>query len=88
LSSPRPACISLRRDQVQARIRQFVTAHTREANRHGVGKYGLVSLDAPMFADSSDDAVHKFCTKAERRDLAIDPLSMSGLAVRWKSVGK
>jgi len=24
----------------------------REANRHGVGKYGLISLDAPIHADS------------------------------------
>jgi hypothetical protein len=42
---------TLRRDQVRGRILQFVTAHHREANRHGVGKYGLVSLDAPIFAD-------------------------------------
>jgi hypothetical protein len=37
---------------VKARIRQFVTAHNRDANKHGVGKYGLVSLDGPIFADS------------------------------------
>jgi hypothetical protein len=44
---------SLRRDQVKERVRQSVTAHNREANRSGVGKYGLVSLDAPIFADNS-----------------------------------
>ncbi len=44
---------SLRRDQVRGRIREFVASHNREANRHGVGKFGLVSLDAPIFADSS-----------------------------------
>jgi hypothetical protein len=42
---------SLRRDQMKERIRQFVTSHNREANKHGTGKYGLVSLDAPIFDD-------------------------------------
>jgi hypothetical protein len=44
---------SLRRDQVKERVRQFVTAHNRDANRHGTGKFRLISLDAPVFADSS-----------------------------------
>jgi hypothetical protein len=44
---------SLQRNQVKERIRQFVTAHNREANKHGVGKYGLRSLDAPIFDDGS-----------------------------------
>ena len=44
---------SIRRDQLPARVADFIRAHYREANRHGVGKYGLVSLDAPGFADSS-----------------------------------
>jgi hypothetical protein len=44
---------SLRRDQVKERVRQFIAAHNREANKHGVGKYRLVSLDAPIFDDSS-----------------------------------
>jgi hypothetical protein len=42
---------SLQRDQVKARVQQFVTAHNREANKYGVGKYGLRSIDAPVFAD-------------------------------------
>ena len=44
---------SLRRDQVRSRVQQFITAHNREANKHGVGQYGLRSLDAPLYADSS-----------------------------------
>jgi hypothetical protein len=44
---------SLRRDEVKARIGQFVKAHNREANKHDTGKYGLISLDAPIFADGS-----------------------------------
>jgi hypothetical protein len=42
----------LQRDQVKARVRQFVTAHNRDANRNGVGQYGLISLDVPIFAES------------------------------------
>ena len=42
---------SLRRDQVKERVRQFVTAHNREANKHGTGKFGLISLDAPIYED-------------------------------------
>ncbi len=44
---------SLQRDQVHAHVRQFIRDHYREANRLGVGKYGLVSLDAPIFADGN-----------------------------------
>ena len=44
---------SLRRDEVKARIGQFVKEHNREANKHDTGKYGLISLDAPIFADGS-----------------------------------
>jgi hypothetical protein len=43
---------SLRRDQVKQRVNQFVAARNREANKYGVGKFGLISADAPMFADS------------------------------------
>src|SRR5229473_5716902 len=44
---------ALQRDQVKVRVQQFVTAHNREANKHGTGKYGLRSIDAPAFVDSS-----------------------------------
>jgi hypothetical protein len=44
---------TLRRDQIRERVRHFVTAHNREANKNGIGKFGLISLDAPIFADSS-----------------------------------
>lgn len=44
---------SLQRNQVRERIREFVTAHNRDANKHGVGKFGLISLDAPIFDDGS-----------------------------------
>ena len=44
---------SLRRDEVKARVQRFVAAHNREANKHGVGKYGLWSIDAPAFAEGS-----------------------------------
>ncbi|MGY4160230.1 MULTISPECIES: hypothetical protein [unclassified Bradyrhizobium] len=43
---------SLQLDQVQARVKEFVRAHYREANKHGVGKFGLRSLDAPIKVDS------------------------------------
>jgi len=35
------------------RVGEFVTAHNREAYWHGVGKFGLRSLDAPVFGDST-----------------------------------
>jgi hypothetical protein len=38
---------------VKDRIRQFVTAHNREANKEGTGKCGLILLNALAFADSS-----------------------------------
>jgi hypothetical protein len=44
---------SLKRDQVQVHVQLFVAAHNRDANRHGVGKYGLRSLDAPLFAEGA-----------------------------------
>ena len=44
---------ALQRDQVKVRVQQFVTAHNREANKHGTGKYGLRSIDAAAFVDSS-----------------------------------
>jgi hypothetical protein len=43
---------SLRRDHVFLRIREFVAAHQRE-QRNGVGKYGLISLDAPVSMTST-----------------------------------
>ncbi|MHC2257155.1 hypothetical protein ACVILK_006847 [Bradyrhizobium embrapense] len=43
---------SLQPDQVQVRVKEFVRAHYREANKHGVGKFGLRSLDAPIKVDS------------------------------------
>jgi hypothetical protein len=43
---------TLQRDQLKVLVREFIKAHYREANRHGIGKYGLVSLDAPIRADS------------------------------------
>jgi hypothetical protein len=43
---------ALQRDQVKDRVKDYIRAHYREANRHGVGKYGMVSLDAPLRADS------------------------------------
>jgi hypothetical protein len=39
---------SLQRDQVKDRVKDYIRAHYREANRHGAGKYGMVSLDAPI----------------------------------------
>jgi hypothetical protein len=44
---------ALQRDHVKVRVQQFVTAHNREANKHGTGKYGLRSIDAAAFVDSS-----------------------------------
>lgn len=44
---------SLQPDQVRGRVQEFIRAHYREANRHGVGKFGLKSLDAPIFSDGS-----------------------------------
>jgi hypothetical protein len=44
---------SLRREDIRARVGQFIAAHNRDANKYGVGKYGLRSLDAPIFADNS-----------------------------------
>lgn len=44
---------TLQRDQVPAGVRDFISAHYREARPHSVGKYGLRSLDAPVYADSS-----------------------------------
>lgn len=42
---------SLQRDQVKDRVKDYIRAHYRDANRGGVGKYGMVSLDAPIRAD-------------------------------------
>jgi hypothetical protein len=36
---------SLRRDEVKARLTQFVADQNRDANKHGTGKYGLWSID-------------------------------------------
>jgi hypothetical protein len=44
---------SLRRENVRSRVQEFVTAHNRDANKHGTGKYGLRSIDAPAFAERS-----------------------------------
>ncbi len=44
---------SLRREDVRFRVQEFVAAHNRDANKHGTGKYGLRSIDAPAFAESS-----------------------------------
>jgi hypothetical protein len=44
---------SLRRDEVIKRLPEFVAAHNRDASRCGTGKFGLISIDAPMFAESS-----------------------------------
>ncbi|MCC8955206.1 hypothetical protein H8B02_17720 [Bradyrhizobium sp. Pear77] len=44
---------TLRRDQLKARVGEFVRLHHREANKVGVGKFGLRSLDAPAFTDGS-----------------------------------
>jgi hypothetical protein len=44
---------SLRRDDVRSRVQEFVAAHNLDANKHGTGKYGLRSIDAPAFAESS-----------------------------------
>ncbi len=44
---------SLRRDEVKARVGQFVKAHNREANKHGTGKFGLISIDVPAYAEGS-----------------------------------
>jgi hypothetical protein len=44
---------SLRRDDVRYRVQEFVAVHNRDANKHGTGKYGLRSIDAPAFVDSS-----------------------------------
>jgi hypothetical protein len=41
---------SLKREDVRARVGQFIAAHNRDANKYGVGKYGLRSLDAPIFS--------------------------------------
>jgi hypothetical protein len=44
---------SLRREDVRARVGQFIAAHNRDARKYCVGKYGLRSLDAPIFADGA-----------------------------------
>jgi hypothetical protein len=44
---------SLQRDQVGARVKQFLSAHNRESNKHGTGKYGLRSIDAPAYSEGS-----------------------------------
>jgi hypothetical protein len=44
---------SLRRDEVKARVKRFVADQNRDANKHGTGKYGLWSIDAPAYADGS-----------------------------------
>jgi hypothetical protein len=43
---------SLQRDLVGARIRQFLREYNRQA-KDGTGKYGHLSLDAPIFADGA-----------------------------------
>jgi hypothetical protein len=43
---------SLRREDVRARMGQFIAAHNRDARKYCVGKYGLRSIDAPVFSDS------------------------------------
>jgi hypothetical protein len=44
---------SLQRDQVRGRVQSFVTAFNRDADKHGTGKYGLPSIDAPLFANGT-----------------------------------
>jgi hypothetical protein len=44
---------SLHRDEVKRRLPEFVAAYNRDANRNGVGKYGLRSIDAPAYADGA-----------------------------------
>ncbi|HLG81444.1 MAG TPA: hypothetical protein VKY22_10535 [Bradyrhizobium sp.] len=44
---------SLQRDQVVKRLGEFVAAYNREANRHGTGKFGLISIDAPAFVEGA-----------------------------------
>ena len=48
---------SLQRDQVAKRLGEFVAAHNREANKHGTGKFGLISIDAPAFVDGATPLV-------------------------------
>jgi hypothetical protein len=38
---------------VKARVKRFVADQNRDANKHGTGKYGLWSIDAPTYADGS-----------------------------------
>ncbi|WP_194483448.1 hypothetical protein [Bradyrhizobium sp. CCBAU 21365] len=44
---------SLRQDQIKERVREFVAAYDREARKNGTVKFGLRSLDAPLFSDGS-----------------------------------
>jgi hypothetical protein len=44
---------SLQRNQIRGRLPEFIAAHNRDANRHGVGKYGLRSIDAPAFLEGT-----------------------------------
>jgi hypothetical protein len=44
---------ALQRDQVSKRLREFVAAHNREANKYGTGKFGLISIDAPAYTEGS-----------------------------------
>jgi hypothetical protein len=43
----------LRREDVRARVGQFIAAQNQDARKYRVGKYGLRSLDAPIFVDNS-----------------------------------
>jgi hypothetical protein len=44
---------TLQRNQVKLRLPEFIDASNRDSDRYGVGKYGLRSLDAPLFADGT-----------------------------------
>jgi hypothetical protein len=53
LSHIRSRAIDGDQPRLKVCVQQFVTAHNREANKHGTGKYGLRSIDAPVIAESS-----------------------------------
>jgi hypothetical protein len=44
---------SLRRNEVIKRLPEFVAAHNRDTSRYGIGKFGLISIDAPAFTEGS-----------------------------------
>ena len=44
---------TLQRDRVKFRLPEFIAANNPDANRYGVGKYGLRSLGAPLFVEGT-----------------------------------